>query len=73
MAARQVMVFHGDKGFIEVHGPFNAGAYEHDRIEWHNQKHDQAFVFRFPGVRQYRLEVEAFARAAAGGRTQCSP
>ena len=21
----QLMVFHGDKGFIEVHGPFNAG------------------------------------------------
>ncbi len=68
MAARQVMVFHGDKGFIEVHGPFNAGDYEHHRIELHNQKHDQAFVFRFPGVRQYRLEVEAFARAAAGGK-----
>ena len=42
MAARQVMVFHGDKGFIEVHGPFNAGDYEHHRIELHNQKHDQA-------------------------------
>ena len=26
MAARQVMVFHGEKGFIEVHSPFNAGA-----------------------------------------------
>jgi predicted dehydrogenase len=68
MAARQVMVFHGDKGFIEVHGPFNAGDYEHPRIELHNQKHDSATVFRFPGVRQYRLEVEAFARAAVGGK-----
>ena len=68
MAARQVMVFHGDKGFIEVHGPFNAGDYEHHRIELHNQKHDQATVFRFPGVRQYRLEVEAFVRAATGSK-----
>ncbi len=67
MAARQMMVFHGDKGFIEVHGPFNAGDYEHARIELHNQRHDQATVFRFGGVRQYRLEVEAFARAAQGG------
>ena len=67
MAAWQTMVFHGDKGFIEVHGPFNAGDYEHARIEFHNQRHDQATVFRFGGVRQYRLEVEAFARAAQGG------
>ncbi|MGN6765350.1 MAG: Gfo/Idh/MocA family protein, partial [Rhizobiaceae bacterium] len=29
MAARQVMVFHGDEGFIEVHAPFNAGLYDH--------------------------------------------
>jgi predicted dehydrogenase len=68
MAARQFIVFHGEKGFIEVHGPFNAGDYEHHRIELHNQKHDQATVFRFPGTRQYRLEVETFARAAQGGK-----
>ncbi len=68
MALRQFMVFHGDKGFIEVHGPFNAGDYEHHRIELHNEKHDQATVFRFPGTRQYRLEVETFARAALGGK-----
>ena len=67
MAARQSMVFHGDKGYIEIFGPFNAGDYEHPRIELHNQKHDEATVFRFPGVRQYRLEVEAFARRAEGG------
>jgi predicted dehydrogenase len=68
MALRQSMVFHGDKGFIEVHGPFNAGDYEHHRIELHNQNHTQASVLRFPGTRQYRLEVETFARAALGGR-----
>ena len=28
LAARQVMVFHGDKGFIEVTAPFNAELYE---------------------------------------------
>ena len=37
MAARQLMVFHGDKGFIEVHAPFNAGLYDHHRVELHNQ------------------------------------
>ncbi|RVD57799.1 Gfo/Idh/MocA family oxidoreductase [Mesorhizobium sp. M2D.F.Ca.ET.185.01.1.1] len=68
MAARQVMVFHGEKGFIEVFGPFNAGLYEHHRIELHNQNHTEAQVFRFPGTQQYRLECEAFVRAAQGSK-----
>ena len=68
MAARQMMVFHGDKGFIEVFSPFNAGLYDHHRVELHNQGHTEATVFRFPGTQQYRLEVEAFARAAQGGK-----
>jgi predicted dehydrogenase len=67
MALRQMMVFHGEEGFIEVHAPFNAGDYDHHRVELHNQKRTEATVFRFPGTRQYRLEVEAFARAAQGG------
>jgi predicted dehydrogenase len=66
MAARQVMIFHGDKGFIEVHAPFNAGLYDHHRIELHNQNHTEARIFRFPDTRQYRLEAETFARAAQG-------
>ena len=66
MANRQLMVFHGDEGFIEVRSPFNAGLYEHHRIELHNRSHTEASVFRFPGTQQYRLEVEAFVRAAAG-------
>ncbi|CDX34354.1 putative enzyme [Mesorhizobium plurifarium] len=70
MAARQVMVFHGEKGFIEIFGPFNAGLYEHHRIELHNQNHTEAQVFRFPGTQQYRLEVEAFVRAAQGGKNR---
>ncbi|RWM27179.1 Gfo/Idh/MocA family oxidoreductase [Mesorhizobium sp.] len=68
MAARQVMVFHGEKGFIEVFSPFNAGLYDHHRIELHNQNHTEAQVFRFPGTQQYRLEVETFVRAAQGGK-----
>jgi len=66
MALRQFMVFHGDKGFIEVHAPFNAGDYDHHRIELHNQTHTEATVYRFPATRQYRLEAETFARAAQG-------
>ena len=68
MAARQVMVFHGEKGFIELFSPFNAGLYDHHRVELHNQNHTEAQVFRFPGTQQYRLEVETFARAAQGGK-----
>ncbi len=68
MAARQAMVFHGDAGFIEVASPFNAGLYDHHRIELHNHNHAEAQVFRFPGTQQYRLEVETFARAAHGGK-----
>ncbi|PWJ90160.1 MULTISPECIES: Gfo/Idh/MocA family oxidoreductase [Mesorhizobium] len=68
MAARQVMVFHGEKGFIEVFSPFNAGLYDHHRVELHNQNHTEAQVFRFPGTQQYRLEVETFARVAQGGK-----
>ncbi|MFD1985024.1 Gfo/Idh/MocA family protein [Mesorhizobium newzealandense] len=68
MAARQGMVFHGEKGFIEVFSPFNAGLYDHHRVELHNQNHTDAQVFRFPGTQQYRLEVETFARAAQGGK-----
>ncbi len=68
MAARQIMVFHGDKGFIEIASPFNAGLYDDQRVTLHNQDHDGAQLFRFPGAQQYRLQVEAFVRAAAGGR-----
>jgi predicted dehydrogenase len=67
MAARQTMVFHGDKGFIEVSSPFNAGLYDHHRVELHNQRHTEAQVWRFPGAQQYRYEIETFAKVARGG------
>jgi predicted dehydrogenase len=67
LANRQLIVFHGDKGFIEVRSPWNAGLYEHHRMELHNQKHTEATVFRFPGTNQYRLQIEAFSRRAQGG------
>ena len=66
MAARQVMAFHGDQGWIEVATPFNVRIYGDDQVTLWNQNHTQATVFRFPDTRQYRLEAEAFARAAGG-------
>lgn len=70
MALRQNMVFHGETGFIEVHGPFNAGDYDDMWISLHNEEHDQEQVFRFPGVDQYRLEAEAFVSAIGKPETE---
>ncbi|MCB1438479.1 MAG: Gfo/Idh/MocA family oxidoreductase [Nitratireductor sp.] len=67
MALRQVMVFHGEKGFIEVTAPFNAGDYGHAVVTLHDAGHEQARTFRFPGIRQYRLQAEAFVRKTQGG------
>ena len=63
LANRQHMVFHGDKGFIELTVPFNSNLYEGDEVRLHNQNHSEAQVFRFSGVNQYRLEAEAFGDA----------
>lgn len=67
MAGRQVMVFHGTDGFIEVKSPFNADRYGAEEVELANRNHSQSQIFRFPDSRQYKLEVEAFADAATGG------
>ena len=66
MAARQIMVFHGTEGFIEVKSPFNADRYGAEEIEVTNQNHGESQHYRFQDARQYRLEAEAFARAAKG-------
>jgi len=66
MGNRQTMVFHGDKGFIELSAPFNSNLYEGDEVRVHNSGHNETKVFRFTGVNQYVLEIEAFARAVAG-------
>lgn len=66
MAARQIMVFHGDRGFVEVASPFNAGLYDDQRVTLHNGSHTEAQAFRFPGANQYRLQAESFVRRARG-------
>ncbi|MEX3010944.1 Gfo/Idh/MocA family protein [Hoeflea sp. TYP-13] len=64
MALRQEMLFHGEKGSIEITAPFNAGDYGHAFVTWHDQARDRSEIFRFAGVRQYRNMLEAFASAA---------
>ncbi|MGG7519512.1 Gfo/Idh/MocA family protein [Allorhizobium undicola] len=66
MANRQSMVFHGTEGFIEVKSPFNADRWGAEEVEWSNRAHTESRIIRFQDSRQYRLEVEAFARAATG-------
>jgi predicted dehydrogenase len=73
MALRQSMVFHGEKGFIELAAPFNASSYGDQRIELFNDAHSEGKIFRFANAQQYRLQVENFVRAAQGeGGTICS-
>ena len=67
LAARQSIVFHGDKGFVELAAPFNSNLYEGDEVRLHDRSHSKVQVFRYVGVDQYALEIEAFARAATSG------
>ncbi len=67
MALRQEMAFHGDKGWIEMAAPFNAGLYDADVVTLHNGDHGETQSFRFAGVNQYQLQIEAFARAVRSG------
>ncbi|WP_454853424.1 Gfo/Idh/MocA family protein [Rhizobium binxianense] len=66
MASRQVMVFHGSDGYIEVKSPFNANRWGPEEIEVTDRNHSESRIFRFQDSRQYRRQVEAFARAAEG-------
>ncbi|WP_312222137.1 Gfo/Idh/MocA family protein [Rhizobium rhizoryzae] len=70
MAARQIMVFHGTKGFIEVKSPFNADRYGAEEVELTDQGHGRSEVFRFQDSRQYKRQAEAFARAATGNQAE---
>ncbi len=70
MANRQIMVFHGTEGFIELKSPFNADRYGAEEVELTNQKHNVSQIFRFPDSRQYRKQIEAFARAVDGEEGQ---
>ncbi len=70
LAQRQFMVFHGDKGFIEVKSPFNADRYGVEEVELTSQNHGESQIFRFQDARQYRREVEAFSRAACGEKEE---
>jgi len=62
------MVFHGDKGFIEVSSPFNSNLYEGDEVRVHNRSHDETRVYRYTGINQYQCEIEAFSKAVKSSK-----
>jgi len=70
MALRQSILFHGDKGFIELNAPFNSNLYEGSEVCLHNVDHSEDRVYRYTGINQYQYQVEAFARAVAGRKQE---
>ncbi|MGR3662397.1 MAG: Gfo/Idh/MocA family protein [Paracoccaceae bacterium] len=66
MATRQEMNFHGTEAVMRIPAPFNADLIGETRVEIH--KSDGTHIIeRFPGTRQYKLQVEAFGRSVRDG------
>ena len=70
---RQEVVFQGEKGMIRVaNAPFNAGLHDQAQLELH-QPGQKVTIERFPGVNQYKLQVEAFSRSVRTGEVYACP
>ena len=70
---RQEVVFQGDKGMIRVaNAPFNAAIHDQAQLELH-QPGQKVTIERFPGVNQYKLQVEAFSRSVRTGEPYGCP
>lgn len=66
LSPRQEVVFQGDKGTLRLTAPFNAGLFGEAQL--HLLRPAQADqVERFPGVRQYQLQIEAFCQTMRSG------
>lgn len=66
LAARQEVVFHGTEAVLRVTAPFNAGIFGEAEVEL-RMADGTIEKFRYPGVNQYKLQVEAFGRAITEG------
>jgi predicted dehydrogenase len=70
---RQEVVFQGEKGMIRVaNGPFNAGVHDQAQVELHLPG-NKLIIERFPGVNQYKLQVEAFCHSVRTGAAYPCP
>jgi predicted dehydrogenase len=66
LTPRQEVVFQGETGLIRLTAPFNAGLFGEAQL--HMLRPGKAdHVERFPGVRQYRNQVEAFCHSLRTG------
>jgi predicted dehydrogenase len=73
MHNRQEVVFQGDKGMIRVaNAPFNAGVHDQAQVELHLPG-NRVVIDRFPGVNQYKLQVEAFSASVQTGAAYPCP
>lgn len=72
MAPRQLMVFHGETGWIALHAPFNAGAYGDVVLEMRSAD-GSIRLERFGIVDQYRAQADAFAASALDGAPYACP
>ena len=66
LALEQRASFHGDEGLITLDAPFNADVFGSPTVTLGTRERDEARTWRFPLAGQYRRQVEAFGRAAAG-------
>ena len=66
MAPRQRVVFHGDKGVLELTAPFNAGKFDQAELIIETGMNTRT-IERWPGVNQYVLQVEAFCDSVRNG------
>ncbi len=72
LAARQGIVFHGDKGVLRMTCPFNANVFDQAELHLETTK-GSVMVERFTGVNHYVLQVEAFSRAVREGGGYACP
>jgi predicted dehydrogenase len=72
MAPRQLMTFHGDRGWLSVHAPYNAGAYGDPVLEL-RAADSTVILERFPRSDHYRSQIDAFNASVLDGAPFACP
>jgi predicted dehydrogenase len=72
-AHRQHVAFHGDKGWMRLDAPFNAGVYDIARVTTRMTGSTTVEEVIFPQANQYQLMIENFHGAIRGRETLAFP